>query len=340
MVCAWQTMAALQIDRFRIEAGNGFTMPCVSLHDRRAGGQPLVRFVYQRHLETVLYGRVEGSTGPIWKMLNSTGMGATALAVNKAAVTSAILTQPEYDTLIATFREALPAEVVDPSSLGRIRNCTLLPLATAAALARSFGRSVASMAFLRTFSQTVPEAWALREEQEQNAANREVDLLLESQLEEQGNFEAEDLSFAEELTRMPAFSAVADDETRMLTYILSPVPSMLKTELDAFLNFRTSTFSARRQGGAVQSISAESDKTALLRFFGYLHRLERVPEGQMLDLPIMIRPDLGDLVQQYATWLQTTQGCRFSTIANYLNGLVSITSYCYANLEPTDGQWT
>ena len=31
-----------------------------------------------------------------------------------------------------------------------------------------------------------------------------------------------------------------------------------------------------------------------------------------------------------------TQGCKFSTIANYLNGLVSITTYCYANLEPND----
>ena len=46
--------------------------------------------------------------------------------------------------------------------------------------------------------------------------------------------------------------------------------------------FRTSTFAARRQGGAVQSISAESDKTALLRFFGYMHRLGRLPQGQLL----------------------------------------------------------
>ena len=135
---------------------------------------------------------------------------------------------------------------------------------------------------------------------------------------------------------MSTFTSVAADEERMKTYILSPVPSILKRELDEYLVFRTSTFAARRQGGAVQSISAESDKTALLRFFGYMHRLGRLPQGQLLDMPLMIRPDLGDLVEQYANWLQHTQGCRFSTIANYLNGLVSITSYCYANLEPTD----
>ena len=189
-------MAALQIDCFRVEAGDGFSMPCVSLHDRRAGGHPLVRFIFQRHLETVLYGRTEGSTGPIWKILNTSGLGATALSVNKAAVASSILTQPEYDALIATFKEALPVGVIDPCSLGRIRCCTLLPVATAAAVARSFGRSAASMAWLRAFAQPVPEAWALREEQEQNAANLQVDLVLDAQLEEQGDFEAEDLTFA------------------------------------------------------------------------------------------------------------------------------------------------
>jgi hypothetical protein len=44
-------------------------------------------------------------------------------------------------------------------------------------------------------------------------------------------------------------------------------------------------------------------------------------------------PDLGDIPQEYVQWLQTTQRCKYSTTANYLNGLVSITSYCYANLE-------
>lgn len=121
---------------------------------------------------------------------------------------------------------------------------------------------------------------------------------------------------------MPAFNAIVDDETRMATYILQPVPSILKSELDTYIEYRTATFAARRQGGAVQSISAESDKTALLRFYGYMHRLGRVPEGQLLYLSLMIRADLGNLVEQYASWLQNTQRCRFSTIANYLNGLV------------------
>ena len=48
------------------------------------------------------------------------------------------------------------------------------------------------------------------------------------------NFEAEEMSFAQELQTMPAFSAEKDDETRLKTYILQNVPPMLKKELDTY----------------------------------------------------------------------------------------------------------
>eukprot|EP00966_Prymnesium_polylepis_P021282 489442-Prymnesium_polylepis.1 len=66
-----------------------------------------------------------------------------------------------------------------------------------------------------------------------------------------------------------------------------------------------------------------------------MDRLERVPQDAELAIDLLCRADLGDLVQEYATWLQTNQNCKFSTIANYLNGLVSLTTYAYAKLEPT-----
>ena len=79
-------------------------MPVVSLTDRRAAGNRLVRFVFQRHLETVLYGRSEGSSGPIWKVMNATGIGSTTLVVNKAAVTSGTITEAEYTLLMGAFK--------------------------------------------------------------------------------------------------------------------------------------------------------------------------------------------------------------------------------------------
>ena len=56
---------------------------------------------------------------------------------------------------------------------------------------------------------------------------------------------------------------------RLKTYILQRIPPMLQRELNRYLLYRTETFAARRAGGAVQSVSAEADNTALLRFFGW-----------------------------------------------------------------------
>ena len=328
----------LAVNYFRVEHGSGFSMPRITLANRRAGGAVprMVHWVCQRHLEILLYGRVDGgSSGAIWKILNVSALGSTSLCCARKAVDDGSITDEEFTEIMAAFKQALPAEVCDPSSLGRIRSCTLLPIATAALVCRQHGRSAASLAWLRAFSQPVPDSWVMHEQADQNAANGEDDLLLEEQLDD-ASFEVEDISFHEELTSMTAFRAVADDEQRMSTYVLQRVPPALSKDLSEYIVYRTATFAARRQGGAVQSISAEADRTQLLRFFGYLERTNRIPNGQLLDLTLMIRADLGDIASEYATWLQNTQRCRFSSIANYLNGLISITSYCYANLEPAD----
>ena len=174
----------ITVERFRVEHGEGFTMPVISLTDRRAAGNRLVRFVFQRHLETVLYGRSEGSSGPIWKVMNTAGIGATTMQINKAAVINGTITEDEFKAIMEVFKSALPADVVDPSSLGRIRNCTILPLAAAATVVRTFGRSPASMAWLRALSQPMPPTWELLEEQEANNAAGEVDYVLEEKLDD------------------------------------------------------------------------------------------------------------------------------------------------------------
>ena len=130
-MAAAHPVPAVVVERYRVEHGEGFTMPVVSLTDRRAAGNRLVRFCFQRHLETVLYGRSDGSSGPIWKVMNQAGIGSTTLPVSKASVAAGLITDAEYTALMDTFKSALPADVVDPSSLGRIRNCTIIPLAAA-----------------------------------------------------------------------------------------------------------------------------------------------------------------------------------------------------------------
>eukprot|EP00966_Prymnesium_polylepis_P335459 7390818-Prymnesium_polylepis.1 len=73
-------------------------------------------------------------------------MNSTTLSVSKQSVASGILTEAEYAALMTEFKASLPADMVDPSSLGRIRNCTILPIAAAATIVRTFGRSGAGIA--------------------------------------------------------------------------------------------------------------------------------------------------------------------------------------------------
>jgi integrase len=340
IVCRSCRVAAmeLQITQFRVdvEGGDGLTFPCITLLNRRGGGAPVrLRWVFQRSLEILLFHRTDGgSTGAIWKALNNSGLQSTSLLCCRKAVNEHHLLDAELQQIMETFKASLPAGMCDPSALGRIRSCTLLPLATAAAVCRQHGRSPASMAFLRAFSQQVPTGWELQEEAEEDAANGVYDYVLHDKLDDHG-FEAEDLSIAQELTQVTEFVDLAEDETKLRSYALTPTAN-LKRQLAAFVSHRTATFAARRSGGAIQSASAEANCTALLRFFGWMHRLKQVPADAMLDIGFFARPDLGTKAEQWAGWLQQSQRIRFTSICNYLSSLVSIANYVYFELHVDD----
>ena len=277
---------SVPVETFRIQwrGGGGITVPRLSLRDRRAAGHRQLHWIYQRHLENVLYKRDGdgGTSGAIWKILNHTGLGSTALQVNGSAVANGQVTQAEYNEIVARFK--LSTDGLDPCSKGRIRSCTLLPIATAAAVCRTYGRSDESVAFLRLFNQPVPEAWELREQAEEDAARGEHDLLLQEQLESLGQeLELEDVdSFEQELQQMHPFTADADEETRMKAYAMANPPSMLTTEMKHYVVARTTVLDGRRSGSAVVSATVEGDTQSVLRFFGYLQRTHRVPDGAHL----------------------------------------------------------
>ena len=70
----------INVDYLRVELkSGGVRLPRVQMRDRRAAGEPEIYWIFQRHLERVLYDRSEGGTsGAIWTLLNETGMGQTA----------------------------------------------------------------------------------------------------------------------------------------------------------------------------------------------------------------------------------------------------------------------
>ena len=297
----------------------GFSLPRLTLRERRSGHPTTLRWVMQRHVEVILYGRTDGgSTGAVWKLLSVTGLGRTALICNTASRQMGIITSAEQKDVLELFRKTSYRND-DPCSLGRVRSCTLLPIATVACICRSFGRSPASMALLRALSQPVPESWEL-EEQREALEDDEVDLVLEEALESQ-DFEAEETSFAEELlVDMQGFQLDKEDEAKMRNAVLERPSSLLVSELSGYITYRTQTFAARRAGGAVVSLTSEGDKQSLLRFYGWLHRANRTPDDAYLYLSLLGRADLGDLVESYARWLQDGQQLKHSTLANYLNG--------------------
>ena len=94
---------ALQITNFRVDVdgGEGLTFPCVTLLNRRGGGAPvLLRWVFQRTLEILLFRRTDGgSTGAIWKALHNTGLQSTSLLCDRKAVTNGVLEARTYDSV-------------------------------------------------------------------------------------------------------------------------------------------------------------------------------------------------------------------------------------------------
>ena len=203
-------------------------------------------------------------------------------------------------------------------------------MATAAALARTFGRSVGSTAFLRAFSQPVPDSWELHAEAEANAANNVLDFVLEDKIAEL-DYEAEELTLAEELTQAVTFKDHAEDVLSLRTYALTPTRS-LRDQLAAYVAHRTRTFAARRAGGAVVSASADQDTQSLLRFLGFVEKTNRTPQGAVLDIFFLTRGDMGTLAEAFAEWLESSRRVRFTTIANTLSGLVSMMNYVYSEL--------
>ena len=203
-------------------------------------------------------------TGAIWKALTMSGLDSTSLCVARKAVTDGTIEEAELQQIMTLFRSSLPPDMCDPSSLGRIRSCTLLPIASAASICRSHGRSGASLAWLRAFSMPIPPSWEMQEQVEQDAANGEVDLVLEEQLLDEHGFEAESYTLAEELTQTVSFKDTVSDDVKLRQYALTPGRA-LREQMAKYIEHRTSVFAARRSGASVVNVTAEHDvSTAML----------------------------------------------------------------------------
>ena len=134
-------------------------------------------------------------------LLGRCSLAQVPLVLKAKSVVDGLVTRGEYDEIIKLLCESLPLE-----SQGRTRCATLIATNHAITLAGKLGRSDKTVAFMRSLSQPLPRAWELAEEKEALAANGEVDLLVDEELEE---LEEEEAHFAAELVQ---FAPYAIDE--------------------------------------------------------------------------------------------------------------------------------
>jgi hypothetical protein len=233
-----------------------------------------------------------------------------------------LVTRAEYDGIMQLFCEGLPLE-----SRGRVRMCTLLQLNHVPAICQKLGRSEKTTALLQALAQPLPPLWVAQAEQEANHDNLEHDLLLADRIDEL-ELDEESCHLATELVQyVPLAGDVADDE-KAKSWTLPSVPSALKAELDAYSLHRTEPLNRLRDGSCVVDLTVGGDKATTLRFLGWLLAVKEITPG----LGVFCRAALSHWAEEYARGL-AHKGLKYSSIANYLNGLAMVCQFVYQTYE-------
>ena len=315
------------------EGGTSLTVPRFTLADGRSARRANVTYVPQRYLEMLLFHRTDGgSSGAVYKILNQNGLGATSWVTNTAAVTKDELSQAHVDFIQNKFKEFMPTNS-DAILSGRIRNVTLLPIASAAAVCRIRGKSPEAMAFLRACAPSqLPRSWELQAQAEALEED-EVDVVLEDDLAEAEDADA-DVAFAHELQGggFASYNATAADETNAREYGLkaSEIPANLSREADKYIAFKVEPLEARRASTAVVETTAQSDLNSFYRFLGFLKLKRLIPaEVLHLSLSLLAHPSAADWVGKYLAFMKDERKLAFSSMANYLSSLYSLATFVF-----------
>ena len=126
----------------------------------------------------------------------------------------------------------------------------------------------------------------------------------------------------------------------------------LRAQIEQFRGYRRERFSLFRRGPLVEETTISGNISALLRFLGYLQYEQGAAlDGAPLDMSVFALPHINTLVLSYVEWLERRRGKKkrqvpgpsgpsgktvfqsvsCATVANYLNGLVSIVKYQLRN---------
>ena len=245
----------------------------------------------------------------------------------KRAVAAGTLTEQEKGSILEAFRPL----VLDVEARRRVKRCSLVPVSVVVAACTAYGRCASTVALMKALKQ-LPRLWQLQLEQEQSRARLEVDLVLDDELAEA---EQEDpVHLASELAVMVPFVGDAQDEETVQavqSWRLRAVPEGLARELDAFTAYRVETLNIHRQGAAVVPVTCENDKATGLRFLGWLSAERDIVPG----LGAFARTELAQWASDWVKAL-AERGVKYSSLSNYTNSLVTLTSFVYNTYRVDD----
>ena len=310
----------------------GVTLPKFMLPDGRNASQPIVTYVPQRFLEIILFQRYDGgSSGAVHKIIQLAGLGATAWTINAKAVRDNELSQAHADFMLNQYKQLLPTSN-DPLLANRTRNIVLLPIAAAAAVCRGRGRSPATTAFLRACAPNdLPRSWEVQEQAEAHQARGEHDLLLNDQLVEAEDADA-DVSFEAEL-RAGGFSSftqkIDDEKSHDYAIKAGQIGAKLKREGDMYTAFRVSPLEARRASTAVADKTAKADLQNYYRFLGFLKLKSKLPLNVHYSLDLLTHASASQWVADWVEFMKEERALAFSSMGNYINSLFGIASYVW-----------
>lgn len=215
--------------------------------------------------------------------------------------------------------------LVDPEARARVRKASIVPLSIVCAALTEYGRCDATSAILLALHK-LPKKWRLEAEMELNAANGELDLVLEDELKqlEEEPEEMADIDLATELLTTPLpYADSVEDATKTRNMALAPVPTVVEQQLSAYAAFRQEPFNRfRSTGGPVEPITVDSDKANALRWLGFA----KSEYQQAPNLKLFAHQNVGQWTEAWVHKLRSL-GCKASTISMYVNGVISVSAF-------------
>lgn len=228
-------------------------------------------------------------------------------------------------------------ELVDLEARGRVRRASMLPLSVVCAALTEFGRCDATSAIL-TAVHKMPRRWQLEAQAEEDRARREEDLCLTAELEalDEACDEMADVDLAFEMLTAPLpYDAAPEDASKTSNMALAPVPAAVEQQLAQYAAYRQQPFNRHRSTGAaaVEGTTVESDRANALRWLGYL----KAEHGQPPSLRLFAHERVGEWTEAWILKLRGL-GLKGSTIAVYVNGVLSVSAFACAALAGEEGE--